>query len=87
LATNALFFKLQDAYSAKKYWKGLILLGAVAISALTLGYTERFATQLRADEESRVGLWADATAAVVDPEFSGDLQFVNRVLEGIRASR
>ena len=82
LATNALFFKLQDAYSAKKYWKGLILLGAVAISALTLGYTERFATQLRADEESRVGLWADATAAVVDPEFSGDLQFVNRVLEG-----
>jgi signal transduction histidine kinase len=82
LATNALFFNVKDAYSAKKYWKGLILLGAVAISALTLGYTERFATQLRADEESRVGLWADATAAVVDPEFSGDLQFVNRVLEG-----
>ena len=73
---------MQDAHATKKWWKGAILLGALAISVLTLWYTERFAAQLRADEESRVGLWADATAAVVDPEFSGDLQFVNRVLEG-----
>jgi signal transduction histidine kinase len=73
---------IRDSFSQKKFWKGAILLGAVAISALTLWYTERFATRLREEEESRVALWADATAAVVDPNFSGDLQFVNRVLEG-----
>ena len=73
---------IRDSFSQKKFWKGAILLGAVAISALTLWYTERFATRLREEEESRVALWADATAAVVDTNFSGDLQFVNRVLEG-----
>jgi signal transduction histidine kinase len=73
---------IRDSFSQKKFWKGAILLGAVAISVLTLWYTERFATRLREEEESRVALWADATAAVVDPNFSGDLQFVNRVLEG-----
>jgi signal transduction histidine kinase len=70
-----------DLYQVKNVWKGALLLSAVAIGALTLWYTEQFAARLRAEEERRVELWAEAVESIVQSDPEADLTLATRIIE------
>lgn len=70
-----------DLYQIKNLWKGALLLSAVAIGALTLWYTEQFAARLRAEEERRVELWAEAVTSIVQSDPEADLTLATRIIE------
>ncbi len=70
-----------DLYQVKNVWKGALLLSAVAIGALTLWYTEQFAARLRAEEERRVELWAEAVESIVQSDPESDLTLATRIIE------
>lgn len=70
-----------DLYQVKNVWKGALLLSAVAIGALTLWYTEQFAARLRAEEERRVELWAEAVTSIVQSDPEADLTLATRIIE------
>ncbi len=70
-----------DAYRMKNLWKGGLLLSALGIGALTLWYTEQFAGHLRAEEERRVELWAEAIQSIVQSDPDADLTLATRIIE------
>jgi signal transduction histidine kinase len=70
-----------DLYQVKNVWKGALLLSAVAIGVLTLWYTEQFAARLRAEEERRVELWAEAVESIVQSDPEADLTLATRIIE------
>jgi signal transduction histidine kinase len=49
-----------NIYATKKRWKLFLLIGAIAISALTLWYTQNLVEQLKEQERQRMALWAEA---------------------------
>lgn len=57
-----------DIYSNKNRWKLLLLVGAIAIGALTLWYTNTFVSKLREQEEQKMELWAKATREYSNPD-------------------
>lgn len=70
-----------DVYKMKNLWKGGLLLSAVGIGALTLWYTEQFASHLQAEEERRVELWAEAIESIVQSNPEADLTLATRIIE------
>lgn len=70
-----------DVDKMKNLWKGGLLLSAVGIGALTLWYTEQFASHLRAEEERRVELWAEAIESIVQGDPEADLTLATRIIE------
>lgn len=70
-----------DVDKMKNLWKGGLLLSAVGIGALTLWYTEQFAGHLRAEEERRVELWAEAIESIVQGDPEADLTLATRIIE------
>jgi signal transduction histidine kinase len=72
---------LFDAYRMKNLWKGGLLLSAIGIGVLTLWYTEQFARHLRAEEERRVELWAEAIESIVQSDPEADLTLATRIIE------
>jgi len=65
----------------KNLWKGGLLLSAIGIGVLTLWYTEQFARHLRAEEERRVELWAEAIESIVQSDPEADLTLATRIIE------
>lgn len=49
-----------NIYTNKKRWKLFLLIGAIAIGAFTLWYTQSLIEQLKEQERQRMALWADA---------------------------
>ena len=70
-----------DVDKMKNLWKGGLLLSAVGIGALTLWYTEQIASHLRAEEERRVELWAEAIESIVQGDPEEDLTLATRIIE------
>lgn len=70
-----------DVYQMKNLWKGGLFLSAAAIGLLTLWYTEQFARHLRAEEERRVELWAEAVESIVQSDPEADLTLATRIIE------
>ena len=70
-----------DVYQMKNLWKGGLFLSAAAIGLLTLWYTEQFARHLRAEEERRVELWAEAVESIVQSDPEADLTLSTRIIE------
>ena len=51
---------LMNIYTNKKRWKLFLLIGATAIGAFTLWYTQNIVDQLKEQERQRMALWASA---------------------------
>ena len=52
---------MKNIYTRKLVWKILLLMGAAAIVAFSLIYTQRLVNKLKEDEKNRISLWAQAT--------------------------
>ena len=51
---------MKSIYTQKLVWKILLLVGAAVIVVFSLIYTQRLVDKLKADEKSRINLWAQA---------------------------
>lgn len=70
-----------DFYSNKNKWKLLLLVGALAIGALTLWYTNTFTSQLKEQEEEKMRLWANATQTYSTSQNIDELKIVYQIIE------
>ncbi len=70
-----------NIYTNKKRWKLFLLIGAVAIGAFTLWYTQNIVEQLKVQERQRMALWADAMRelTLTDPDTNSP-SFISEVI-------
>lgn len=71
-----------DIYSQKQRWKLGLLITAVLIGLLSLGYTSQLVNKLAEEERKKVELWAEGTRILADP--SGDGGGLGFILEVIK---
>ncbi len=69
-------------YNKKRWWKFLLFLGAIFISAFSIFYTTWLTGELRNEEEKRMGIWAEANRLLITVEELGTA--TNLVLEILR---
>jgi signal transduction histidine kinase len=70
-----------ELYSYKNRWKFILLAVAVLIALGTLWYTETFLKELRAEEQKRAELWAEATKILATSDDETALLFALQVVE------
>lgn len=71
-----------DIYSQKQRWKLGLLITAVLIGLLSLGYTSQLVNKLAEEERKKVKLWAEGTRILADPVGDGGgLEFILEVIK------
>jgi len=70
-----------DVYGRKDLWKSLLLAAAALVGAGTLWYTESFLKRLRAEEATKLELWAEAIHAVNSAPPEADLNLAFEVIK------
>ncbi len=71
-----------ELYNKKRWWKFLLLLGALAIGGASLYYTNRLSQELRLEETRKMELWAKANRQFAMPDI--DDQTLELVFEIIQ---
>lgn len=70
-----------DVYSGKQWWKAALIAFGVVIGVVSLLYTESFLKELRAEEERKIKLWAEAVEAVFMGEDDSNLAFYSQIIQ------
>lgn len=70
-----------DVYTGKQWWKAAIIAFGVIIGIISLFYTETFLKELRAEEERKIVLWAQAVEAVFLSEDDSNLSFYSKIIQ------
>ena len=70
-----------DVYKGKQWWKVALIGFGVIIGIVSLFYTESFVKELRAEEERKIVLWAEAVEAVFFSEDNSDLAFYSQIIQ------
>jgi two-component sensor histidine kinase len=73
-----------EIYKARLRWKRFLLVGAVAIGAITLWYTNDFVQKLRQVERQKVHLWAEASRQLANPNNDSNVNFIFEVIRDNR---
>jgi hypothetical protein len=60
-----------DIYSQKQRWKAGLIIVALLIGGLSLMYTSELVNKLAEEERKKVGLWAEGTRILADPDGKG----------------
>lgn len=69
-----------NIYSKKQIWKALLLVGGLVIALASLFYTNSLVEKLANEESKRMGLVAEATKMVANPNGKSDITFLFRVI-------
>lgn len=70
-----------EIYNKKRWWKFLLIMGALAISAFSVFYTSWLTGELRNEEEKKMEIWAEANRLLVtDGELGPALHLVLEIL-------
>ena len=70
-----------DVYSGKQWWKAALISFGVVIGVVSLLYTESFLKELRAEEERKIKLWAQAVESVFMGEDDSNLAFYSQIIQ------
>ena len=70
-----------DVYKGKQWWKVALIGFGVIIGIVSLFYTESFVKELRAEEERKIVLWAEAVEAVFFSGDNSDLAFYSQIIQ------
>ena len=73
-----------EIYKARLRWKRFLFLGAIAIGAITLWYTNDFVQKLRMVERQKVHLWAEASRQLANPSNDSNVNFIFEVIRDNR---
>jgi signal transduction histidine kinase len=70
-----------ELYTHKNSWKIVLLVIAVLIALATLWYTETFLKELRAEEQKRAQIWAEAVKVIANSADQMELSLALQVVE------
>lgn len=70
-----------DVNKGKQWWKAALIGFGVVIGIISLFYTETFLKELRAEEERKIVLWAQAVEAVFLSEDNSNLAFYSQIIQ------
>lgn len=71
----------RDVYTRKIWWKTTLIVFGTFIGLASLLYTETFLQELRAEEERKIALWAEAIEAVFYLDDETDLSFYSKIIQ------